>query len=288
MKTAADENISERRVKVEPNKMSAVLNHPTVSWLPEGITPYYVTPNGRSAIYHGDLRELLPIMPKADLMLADPTYNQTALWWDKWVKGWPSIAALAVKPQGSLWCYGNFRMFWDHKEEFNGWRLVQDVIWKKHNGSGFQKDRFRRVHEQPVHFVLKKARWREVYKNPQMVKGAAQKKTVRRKQGGEHTGLRGAYTYQTEKGGDLYMTTVMDFRSMHHKAENPTQKPVGLNDILLSYSCPPGGLVIEPFMGHASGLRAAQDAGLLGIGIDLQEEECDKAARRLSQTLSFV
>ena len=101
-------------------------------------------------IYHGDCREILPSLGiEPDLTIADPPYAQTSLKWDRWPDGWLSL------PLGrSLWCFGSLRLFMDRAGEFAtaGWRLSQDVIWEKHNGSGFASDRFKRVHEQAAHF----------------------------------------------------------------------------------------------------------------------------------------
>ncbi len=54
----------------------------------------------------------------------------------------------------SLWCFGSLR-FWlteDRKFTDVGWRYAQEVVWEKHNGSGFHADRFKRVHELAVHW----------------------------------------------------------------------------------------------------------------------------------------
>lgn len=61
-----------------------------------------------------------------------------------------------------------------------------------------------------------------------------------------------------------------------------TQKPVDMLRWALSL-CPPGGLVLDPFMGTGSTLRAAKDLGLRAIGCEVSREWCSHAAQQLGQ-----
>jgi site-specific DNA-methyltransferase (adenine-specific) len=45
----------------------------------------------------------------------------------------------------------------------------------------------------------------------------------------------------------------------------------------------PLGLVLDPFMGSGTTLRAAKDLGLRAVGIDCDEHSCEIAARRMAQ-----
>lgn len=63
--------------------------------------------------------------------------------------------------------------------------------------------------------------------------------------------------------------------------DHPTQKPVSLMVDLLQ-KCPPG-VVLDPFAGSGTTLRAAKDIGRRAIGIELDEGYCDTAARRFAQ-----
>lgn len=67
------------------------------------------------------------------------------------------------------------------------------------------------------------------------------------------------------------------------KRLHPTEKPVSLLAYLILKSCPPGGLVVDPFAGSASTLEAAKACGRRALGFEVDERWCEKSARRLEQ-----
>lgn len=62
---------------------------------------------------------------------------------------------------------------------------------------------------------------------------------------------------------------------------HPTEKPVHLLRQLIE--CNVGDSVCDPCMGSGTTLRAAKDLGRRAIGIELKEQYCEIAARRLAQ-----
>ena len=68
------------------------------------------------------------------------------------------------------------------------------------------------------------------------------------------------------------------------RTEHPVPFPEELAARCIRLSTWPGEIVIDPFMGTGSTLRAAVDLGRRAIGIDLSERYCELAATRLSQT----
>ena len=237
--------------------------------------PYY--DDGQTTIYHGDAREILPAL-QADLIVADPPYNQTSLKWDKWPEGWPSLALQAIAAHGSMWCFGSMRMFLDRSRDFAGWNFAQDLVWEKHNGSNFHADRFKRVHESIAQFYP--ATWAQVYRNPVFTLDAT-KRTTRRKARPPHMGEIDEGVYTSEDGGPRLMRSVQYVRSTHGYAVHPTQKPIGIITPLLRYSCPSDGIVLDPFAGSCSTLLAAKELGLRAIGIEIDKKYIDEGIRRL-------
>ena len=62
---------------------------------------------------------------------------------------------------------------------------------------------------------------------------------------------------------------------------HPSQKPLEVMRWCLDSA--PDGLIVDPFMGSGTTLRAALDMGRMAIGIELEERYCEIAAKRMSQ-----
>lgn len=235
--------------------------------------PFYE--DDQITLYCGDMREIVPALGlTADAIVTDPPYEETSLKWDRWPKGWVKVVE-AVAPQ--MWCFGSVRMFWEHRDEFAEWKHAQEIIWEKHNGSGFATDRFKRVHELALHFYL--GDWSSLYKKTPMIQGAY--KAPKRFAQPAHTGEIGAYSAQDKDS--RIQRSVIHVRSCHGHAIHPTQKPEGIIRPLLQHSVPPGGLVLDCFAGSGTTLAVARELGLRAVGIDSKEEYCNKIVDRLSQ-----
>ena len=67
--------------------------------------------------------------------------------------------------------------------------------------------------------------------------------------------------------------------------DHPCQKPVSLLRYLILKTTVDSALVLDPFMGVGSSLRAAKDLGRRAIGIEIEERYCEIAAKRLQQAV---
>ena len=91
--------------------------------------------------------------------------------------------------------------------------------------------------------------------------------------------------------------TVRTFRHMwtgyRRKSEigfhvHPTQKPVALMRWIVDRWTKPGDLVLDPYMGSGPVAQACHELGRRYVGIELVEEYCEVAVKRLRQgTLDF-
>ncbi len=238
--------------------------------------PYYQ--DEHVALYHGDMRELVPQLDlQVDCVIADPPYGETSLTWDRWPDNWPDALTASTR---SMWCFGSMRMFLDRGAEFGRWKLSQDVVWEKHNGSGFATDRFKRVHELATHWY--RGSWGDVWHDTPTQPGAPRPSArIGGRQKPTHTGQIGSASY--DYGETRLARSVLKVQSMHGRAIHPTEKPVEMLDFLLRYACPPGGLVLDPFAGSGSTAAAARLTGRRTVLIEADERYCEAIVQRLAQ-----
>jgi site-specific DNA-methyltransferase (adenine-specific) len=91
----------------------------------------------------------------------------------------------------------------------------------------------------------------------------------------------GVYAFQCEWSGFSRLAT--DGGTVH-----PNQKPLKLMRWCIERAkVPHGGLILDPFAGSGTTLRAAKDLGRRCIGIEIEEKYCAIAANRLRQEVLF-
>lgn len=248
--------------------------------------PYYEDEWVR--LYHGDCREILPALDlgPVDLCLTDPPYGETSLPWDRWPEGW--LQAVADAGAASLWCFGSLRMFLTHAGEFAdaGWRLSQDVVWKKPRGGVAYRDRATaRVHELVAHWY--RGDWSAVYVDQQRVDhhGPGKGTIHRGETGPAWNGARRAHQWTDD--GTRALPSVIECQTMRMRGIHPTEKPTGLLEPLLTYGCPPGGLVLDVCAGSGSTGATAKALGRRAVLIEADEANCEAAAKRLGQDTLF-
>lgn len=235
----------------------------------------------------GDCRTDLQQHGPFDMLIADPPYGDTSLDWDRRCSGWIEAAGELLKPTGSIWVFGSMRFF---QEVGFGrrWKFAQDIVWEKHNGSGFHADRFKRVHEHACQYYLANAPWASVYNDVQTTPDAVARSVKRKKGRPAHMGNIEQGPYHSEDGGPLIMRSVIYMRSMHGKAIHPTEKPSDLLEILIRTSCPPDGIVGDLFAGSGAAGEAAMRSGRRYAGCEIDAAMAQKANDRLAGIFSFT
>jgi site-specific DNA-methyltransferase (adenine-specific) len=75
-------------------------------------------------------------------------------------------------------------------------------------------------------------------------------------------------------------------KTNHERVGHPTQKPLRVMKWCLEFF-PDAKVILDPFMGSGTTLRAVKDAGLIATGIEIEERYCEIAAKRLAQEVLF-
>lgn len=82
---------------------------------------------------------------------------------------------------------------------------------------------------------------------------------------------------------DYFVQDLAPFGLNRPKSDHPCPKPEEMTRYLVSLFSGDGQLILDPFMGSGTTLRAAKDLGRRAIGIEIEEKYCEIAAKRLSQ-----
>jgi hypothetical protein len=210
------------------------------------MTPYYE--HGGIAIYHGDCRDVLPYLAVSDVVLTDPPYGIDL---DTDNTRFSGGSAGSVSKRGG------------------------GVRAKVHGDSA------------PVDpsFILPFGRdhivWGWNHFPDKFPRGACLV-WLKRNDDAFQTFLSDAEVAWMSKGHGVYCRRDLSNQGITNTRVHPTQKPLSLMRWCLSFA-PLARTVLDPFMGSGTTLRAAKDAGLSAVGIEIDEYYCEVAARRLSQ-----
>jgi len=210
------------------------------------MTPYY-SKDGIT-IYHGDCREILPTLPKVDLVLTDPPYG-IALKNGTWSGGDYEIAgdeSTCLRDEVLGLCVDT------PAAVFGTWKVprpegtVQCLIWDKTDGTGPG------MGDLGLQFGLSHE---EIYLIGNWPKVAKRRGSVIRTRDG--------------------------IRALAVSLGHPTPKPLSLVETLLG--CTAARTILDPFMGSGTTLVAAKNLGRRAIGIEIEEKYCEIAVKRLAQ-----
>ena len=225
--------------------------------------PYYHDEKSGITIYHGDCREILPTLPKVDLVLTDPPFS------DYTHKNAKSNRNLGHGNKAIDFKAIDFKaiesIFSDLGKLCNGW-LVAFMDWRHIAQLEINPP-------EPWEFV-RFGVWVKTNPMPQI--------SADRPANG-WDGIAYLHNKETKKkwnGGGHHGNWIGGIVSdgMH-----PTGKPLDLILQLITRHSDAGNSIIDPFMGSGTTLRAAKDLGRKAIGIELSEKYCEIAANRLSQ-----
>ncbi len=179
-----------------------------------------------------------------------------------------------------------------------GWILRSDIVWHKPNAMPSSvKNRPTTDHE----YVFLFAKDRDYYYDIDAIREPHVTFTPksRMKGGRNHFGRRNGTPETGKNQGNGNLHDSRWDQAFHPKGRNrrtvweiPLSKfreahfavfPEKLVEICVTAGCPPGGVVLDPFIGSGTTAVVAQRLGRSYVGIDINEEYCQLAASRLGQ-----
>ena len=204
-------------------------------------------------IYLGDCREILPSLPKVDLVLTDPPYGISQednglreLTYDFTDNPELVFEILPLlKPTNAfyIWCHSKQASFIEQELEKRKY-LTRCLVWVKQNPTVMNGDKL----------------W--VQSTELCIYGKIC--------GGTHN-------------GGLQYGHFVD--SPDTPRYHPTQKPLAIIERQILASSNVGEFILDPFMGSGTTLRATKNLGRKAIGIEIEEKYCEIAAKRMAQTV---
>lgn len=207
--------------------------------------PYYEQDG--ITIYHGDCREILPELPKVDLVLTDPPYGMEY--------------------------HSNYYRFKNPHTPIVGDDAypidVINICQAKANMALFTFTRWDKLHLLPLpksFIVWIKNNWSAgdlSHEYGRMWEGIA------------------FYPKEGHKFKCRPPDVIHANRLPHEQLTHPTQKPIRLITTILEQNY--GDTILDPFMGSGTTLVAALQLGRKAIGIEIEEKYCEIAVKRLGQ-----
>lgn len=246
--------------------------------------PYFE--NGDIKIYHGDCREVLSSIEDVSLVITSPPYNagkdygecQDALeleeYWN-FTRDWIKACQKASAP--------------------GAWIAANIPFWSGSRPKNFMPNRFIDILGEAGYDFKDWLTWIKGSLEAPVASGTGwgNYPTTLSLRGGAEPVLLARSGWSTPSAKDVTWTEwvkwsvsvwVIPCSSQRH---HPATFPVELPSRLMKLYAAPTELIVDPFMGSGTTLKAAHELGRRAIGIELEESFCEMAAKSLSQLKLF-
>jgi len=223
-----------------------------------------------------------------DLLLTDPPYNlgkdygnasdqQSVEAYLSWTEQWIDAALPKLKANGSLYIFLTWRfapeIFVMLKKRMT---MMNEIIWDRRVPSmGGSVRSFSSVHDTIGFFVNRK----DYYFDLDAVRVPYDEATKKARTRAIFVGAKWLEVGYNPK--DLWSVSRLH-REHPERADHPTQKPLEIIERMIKASCPPGGVVLDPFMGSGTTAIAAKRLGRQFTGFELNPAYCEIIEARLS------
>ncbi|KKN74981.1 hypothetical protein LCGC14_0384830 [marine sediment metagenome] len=236
-------------------------------------SPYYQ--DEWVTIYHGDCREILPELPKVDLVLTDPPYGLTQNKQDVVVDLSPFLIYPAVVFSQQPYTTD---LISQHRGIFK-----YDLVWDKILISGFLNANRMPLRQHEIILVFGNVNFTPI-KSEGVSKNHSKgvPKEDRHQNYGQHN-----FADNSDVLGNMkHPTSILKFIKPHPSvAQHRTEKPTKLMEWLIKSYSVEGNLILDPFLGSGTTAYCAKKLNRKCIGIEIEEKYCEIAAKRCSQSV---
>lgn len=195
-----------------------------------------------------------------------------------WSRQWIDAVIPKLKPTGSLYVF----LTWRYSPEIFCYLkkkliMLNEIIWDRRVPSmGGSTRRFSSVHDNIGFFAKSK----DYYFDIDSVRIPYDQATKKARSRSIFVGSKWLEVGYNPK--DVW--SVSRLHRIHSEREaHPTQKPLELIERMIKASCPPGGVVLDPFMGSGTTAVAAHRLKRNFIGFEINSAYCEIIRQRLSK-----
>ncbi|MDP3785498.1 MAG: site-specific DNA-methyltransferase [Undibacterium sp.] len=225
-----------------------------------------------------------------DLILTDPPYGlgkdygnesdkQEAQAYLAWTERWIEAVLPKLKPTGSLYIF----LTWRYSPEIfvmlkQRMTMINEIIWDRRVPSmGGSVRSFTSVHDTIGLFVKNKS----YYFDLDAVRIPYDAETKKARSRSIFVGAKWLELGYNPK--DLWSVSRIH-KENPERVDHPTQKPLEIIERMVKASCPPDGVVLDPFMGSGTTALAALRCGRQFVGFELNPDYCAIIQERLASS----
>ncbi|MDR0927615.1 MAG: site-specific DNA-methyltransferase [Ignavibacteria bacterium] len=241
-----------------------------------------------------DLFEILDKLPASfvDLLIIDPPYNLNKSFngnkfskmdddeYLQYLESWFPKLLDVMKPIGSIYLCGDWTSTYAIYQVMCKYTKIRNrIIWQREKGRGAKanwknacEDIWFGTMSNDYYFNVEAVKMKRQVIAPYRINGEP-------KDWEETDNGKFRLTYPSNFWDDISIP----YWSMPENTAHPTQKPEKLIAKLILASCPADGVVLDPFLGSGTTSVVAKKLGRRYIGIEMDEEYCCWAEKRLRQ-----
>ena len=161
-------------------------------------------------------------------------------------------------------------------------KLHDTMIYEKPSFRFSESNRYPQTFEYMFIFANGKVKTFNAIKDRTNIRAGGKVHGTQRKKDGSMVKITGSGKILAEIGVRHNVWRINN-RARENNAGHPAPFPTTLASDHITSWTDPGAIILDPFMGSGTTLRAAKDLGRKAIGIELEEKYCEIAVKRLRQ-----